>query len=320
MFRTEICEILNIQYPVILGGMVWVGKAELTAAVSEAGGLGLLGAGGMSIEEIQFELATVKKKTSRPFGVNVPLARPDAKEMIDVSIKKGATVIATSSGSPKRHTAMIKERGCRVMHVVSSVTFARKCEEAGVDIVIAEGFEAGGHNGFDELTTMALIPQVVEAVNIPVVSAGGISDGKGLVAVLALGAKGVQMGTRFAATVESAAHPNAKNAIINCGDNDTCITGRTSIGPTRSIKNRLTAQIIKAENEGMPPSDLMEMIGGGRSVMACVDGDCDEGTVYCGQIGGLVNKLISVKEVIDTMMTEAKTIAGTLSTIASSSK
>ncbi|MCP4752387.1 MAG: nitronate monooxygenase, partial [Proteobacteria bacterium] len=215
MFQTEICELLNIQYPIILGGMVWVGRGELTAAVSEAGGLGLLGAGSMSIEDIQSELALVKKKTAKPFGVNVPLARPDAEEMINVSIDVGAKVIATSAGSPRRYTAMIKERGCRVIHVVSSVVFAKKCEEAGVDIVVAEGFEAGGHNGYDELTTMALVPQVIEAVGIPVVSAGGTSDGKGLVAVLALGAKGVQMGTRFAATKESAAHPNAKNAIIN---------------------------------------------------------------------------------------------------------
>ncbi len=289
MFRTEICEILNIEYPIILGGMVWVGKADLTAAVSEAGGLGLLGAGGMSIEEIESELAQVKKKTSKPFGVNIPLARPDANEMIDVSINNGATVIATSAGSPDRYTAMIKERNCRVMHVVSSVKFARKCEEAGVDVIIAEGFEAGGHNGFDESTTLALIPQVVEAVDIPVVSAGGISDGRGMVAVLALGAKGVQMGTRFAATVESAAHPNAKEAIINCGDADTCITGRSSVGPTRSLKNNLTSRIVQAENEGMPPDKLMDMIGGGRSVMACVDGNCDEGTVYCGQTGGLGN-------------------------------
>ncbi len=316
MFRTEICDLLKIQYPIILGGMVFVGKGELTAAVSEAGGLGLFGVGGMSLEEIQSELVLVKQKTSKPFGVNVPLARPDAKKMIDVSIKGGATVIATSAGSPKRYTAMIKERGCRVIHVVSAVKFAKKCEETGVDIVVAEGFEAGGHNGFDELTTMALIPQVVDAVNIPVVSAGGISDGKGLVAVLALGAKGVQIGTRFAATIESAAHPNAKNAIINSQSGDTCITGRTSIGPTRSLKNNLTARIIKAENEGMPPDRLVEMIGGGRSIMACVDGDCEEGTIYCGQIGGLVNNLITVKEVVDTMMDEAQTIAGTLSSLA----
>ncbi len=316
MFKTEVCDLLGIQYPILLGGMVWVGKSKLTAAVSEAGGLGLLGAGGMSTEEIVSELAEVRQQTSKPFGVNIPLARPDAEEMIDCSIKNGATVIATSAGSPKRYTAMIKDRGCQVLHVVSSVKFAVKCQEAGVDIVIAEGFEAGGHNGFDELTTLALVPQVVKAVDIPVVSAGGISDGKGLIAALALGARGVQMGTRFATTVESAAHPNVKNAIINSQAGDTCITGRTSIGPTRSLKNQLTSRIVQAENEGMAPEKLMEMIGGGRSVMACVEGDCEEGTVYCGQIGGLVDEVISVREAVDSMIAEAKTIMGRLSALA----
>ncbi len=320
MFSTEICKILNIQYPILLGGMVFVGKGELTAAVSEAGGLGLLGAGGMSLEEIASELEIVRSKTSKPFGVNVPLARPDADEMIDVSIKGGASVISTSAGSPKRYTQMIHDLGCKVIHVVSSVTLAKKCEDAGVDIVVAEGFEAGGHNGYDELTTMTLIPQVVNALKIPVVSAGGIANGHGFVAALALGAQGVQVGTRFAATLESGAHQNAKDAIVASRDNDTCITGRTSVGPTRSLKNSLTAQIIKAENEGMPPDKLMEMIGGGRSIMACVDGDCEEGTVYCGQIGGLVNKLITVKEVVETMMAEAQEITGTLSSLSSPTK
>ncbi len=313
MFKTEICDILNIQYPIILGGMVFVGKGELTAAVSEAGGLGLLGAGGMSLEEIEAELEIVRSKTSKPFGVNVPLARPDSEDMIDVSIKSGASVISTSAGSPKRHTQMIHDRGCKVIHVVSSVALAKKCEDAGVDIVVAEGFEAGGHNGRDELTTMTLIPQAAEALNIPVVSAGGIANGQGFVAAMALGAKGVQLGTRFATTVESGAHQNVKDAIIASSDGDTCITGRTSVGPTRSLKNNLTAQIIKAENEGLSPDKLMEMIGGGRSIMACVDGDCEEGTVYCGQIGGMVNELVTVKEVINTMMAEAQTIVKALS-------
>ncbi len=320
MFRTEICDILNIQYPIILGGMVFVGKGELTGAVSEAGGLGLLGAGGMSLEEITSELEIVRSKTSKPFGVNVPLARPDAEEMIDVSIKGGASVISTSAGSPKRYTQLIHDRGCKVIHVTSSVVMAKKCEDAGVDIVVAEGFEAGGHNGFDELTTMTFIPQAVRALNIPVVSAGGIANGQGFVAALSLGAKGVQVGTRFATTVESGAHQNVKDAIIASQGGDTCITGRTSVGPTRTLKNSLTTQIIKAENEGMPADKLMELIGGGRSIMACVDGDCEEGTVYCGQIGGLVNKLVTVKEAVDAMISEAQTITKALSSLASASK
>ena len=174
MFKTEICDIFNIEYPIILGGMLWVGKADLVAAVSEAGGLGLLGAGGMTIEEISAELKQVRQKTQKPFGVNIPLVRPDAGDMIDAAIKSGASTIATSSGSPKKFTPMIQGRGLRVMHVVANVAFAKKSEEAGVDAVVAEGFEAGGHNGFDEITTMALVPQVAAAVEIPVVAAGDV--------------------------------------------------------------------------------------------------------------------------------------------------
>jgi len=233
-----ICDIFNIEYPIILGGMLWVGKAELVAAVSEAGGLGLLGAGGMTIAEISTELKQVSQKTQKPFGVNIPLVRPDAKEMFDAAIKSGASTIATSAGNPKKFTPMIQDRGLRVMHVVANVTFAKKSEEAGVDAVVAEGFEAGGHNGFDEITTMALVPQVAAAVDIPVVAAGGIADGRGLVAALALGAGGIQMGTRFLATHESAAHANYKNVVIRMSESDTCVTGRTTVGPTRSVKNR----------------------------------------------------------------------------------
>jgi len=312
MFKTEICELFGIEYPIILGGMVWVGKSELVAAVSEAGGLGLLGAGGMSIEEIGAELGKVRQKTEKPFGVNIPILRPDAGEMIDASIKNGASVITTGSGSPKRFTGMIKDRGCKVMHVVSSVSFAEKCVDVGVDVVIAEGFEAGGHNGFDEITTMALVPQIVKAVDVPVVAAGGISDGRGFVAALALGAKGVQMGTRFLATHESAAHPNIKEAIINLKDNGTCITGRTTVGPTRTIRNQFTDSIIEAEKRGAKPEEILEMIGGERSVKAFVEGDCVEGSAYCGQIGGGIRRLKGAGEVIDDLIKEATGVVESL--------
>jgi enoyl-[acyl-carrier protein] reductase II len=312
MFKTEICEIFGIEYPIILGGMVWVGKWELVAAVSDAGGLGLLGAGGMAIDDMVRELEEVKKRTSRPFGVNIPLVRPDADEMIGVSIDNGATVIATGSGSPKPFTRMIKDRGCTVMHVVSSASFAKKCVDAGVDVIVAEGYEAGGHNGYDEITTMALVPQIVNAVDIPVVAAGGISDGRGFVAALALGAKGVQMGTRFLATHESAAHPHVKDAVINLKDNGTCITGRTTVGPTRSIKNQFTDKITDAENKGATPEKLFEMVGGERSVKAFVDGDCVEGSVYCGQIAGNVGELKGAKNVINDIITEAAGIMESL--------
>jgi enoyl-[acyl-carrier protein] reductase II len=312
MFKTEICKIFGIEYPIILGGMVWVGKSDLVAAVSDAGGLGLLGSGGMTVEEIAKELEKVKEKTSKPYGVNIPLVRPDAEQMINASIDNGATVIATGSGSPKKFTRMIKERGCKVMHVVSSVSFAEKCIDAGVDVIVAEGYEAGGHNGFDEITTMALTPQIVSAVEIPVVAAGGISDGRGFVAALALGAKGVQMGTRFLATRESAAHPNVKDAVIHLRDDGTCITGRTTVGPTRSIKNVFTDRIIDAEKRGASAEELFEMVGGERSVKAFVDGDCVEGSLYCGQIAGNCGEIKGAKEVIDDIIKEAKGIVESL--------
>jgi enoyl-[acyl-carrier protein] reductase II len=308
MFRTEICEIFGIDYPIILGGMVWIGRSELASAVSEAGGLGLLAAGGMTVQEIEEEITAIQQKTSKPFGVNIPLMRPDAEDMIDVSIKGGATVITTSAGSPKRFTQRIKDRGCTVMHVVSSVSFAQKSAEAGVDVVVAEGFEAGGHNGFDEITTMALVPQIVDAVDVPVVAAGGISDGRGFVAALSLGARGVQVGTRFVVTPESAAHPRFKAAIIGVADDGTTITGRTAGGPTRCIKNRLTEMIHEAERRNASREELLEMIGEGRSALASVEGNIDDGSVYCGQIGGLIRDMKSVRAVIEDMIEEARHI------------
>ena len=308
MFKTEICEIFGIEYPIILGGMLWIGRSDLTAAVSEAGGLGLLGAGGMAIEEIGDEIEKIKQRTTKPFGVNIPLVRPDAEEMIDVSLQKGAMVIATSAGSPQRFTSKIKARDTKVMHVVANVKFAQRSAEAGVDVIAAEGYEAGGHNGTDEITTMALIPQITRAVDIPVVAAGGIADGRGFVAALALGARGVQVGTRFLATHEAAAHPKCKQAIIQMADNDTCVTGRTTVGPTRAIKNRLTDMIIQAEKDGAKPEELFEMIGEGRSAMACIEGDCEDGSLYCGQIGGAVKELKSARAVIEDMLSEAAAI------------
>lgn len=312
MFKTEICELLGVEYPIVLGGMLWVGKADLVAAVSEAGGIGLLGAGAMTIEEIADELEAVNQRTQKPFGVNIPLIRPDAEDMITTAVKCGASVIATSSGSPKKFTAMIQDQGLRVLHVVPSVALARKAEDASVDAVVAEGFEAGGHNGFDEITTMALIPQVVSAVDVPVVAAGGIADGRGFVAALSLGARGVQMGTRFLATHESAAHANVKDAVIRVTDNGTCITGRTTVGPTRAIRNRLTDTILDAEKRGAKPEELFEMIGEGRSAKACVEGDCEEGSLYCGQIGGAIRELKTARQVIDDMITEAASIIRSL--------
>lgn len=308
MFQTEICNILGIQYPIVLGGMLWIGRSNLVAAVSEAGGLGLLGAGGMPVEEIEEECRKVREHTDKPFGINIPLVRPDSEEMIAAAMDNGAIVVATSSGSPKKHTSAIQARGGKVIHVVANVTFAKKSEDAGVDIIAAEGYEAGGHNGHDEITTMALIPQVCDALTTPVIAAGGIGDGRGFVAALALGAKGVQLGTRFLATHEASAHDNYKRSVVELSDIGTCVTGRTTVGPTRAIRNNLTEMIVQAERKGAKPEELFEMIGEGRSAKACVEGDCEEGSLYCGQIGGLVREIKSAKDVILDMMMDAEKI------------
>ncbi len=316
MFQTKICEIFEIQYPIILGGMVWVGGASLTAAVSEAGGLGLLGAGSMNVQQVKEALEAVRKITQKPFGMNIPLVHPEAAEMIDLALDCGAKVIATSSGSAKKFTPIIQDRGAKVLHVVSNVTFAKKCEDAGVDAIAAEGFEAGGHNGYDEITTMALIPQVTAAVDIPVAAAGGIGDGRGLVAALALGAQGVQLGTRFIATQEASVHHNYKEAVLDLGDAGTCVTGRTTVGPTRAVKNALTDRIVQAETQGMPPEKLFELIGGGRSVLGAIDGDCEEGSLYCGQIAGMVREIKSAGEVVREIMSQAEDVMAGLNRIA----
>lgn len=318
MFKTEICGIFGIRYPIVLGGMVWAGGSALAAAVSEAGGLGLLGAGGMSVKDVEEETAKIMEATSKPFGMNVPLVRPDAGDLIDAALKGGAAAISTSSGSPKLFTRSIKDRGAKVLHVVSSLKFAKKCEEAGVDVIAAEGVEAGGHNGRDEITTMVLTPQVAGAVGTPVIAAGGIADGRGFVAALALGAKGVQMGTRFLATHESAAHRNVKEAIVGMKDTDSTITGRTAGSPTRCIRNKLTDTIIAEENKGTPPEKLYEMIGEGRWVAACVEGDVEEGSVYCGQVGGAVKELKSAKQVIDDIIAEAEEVVKSIQALANS--
>jgi enoyl-[acyl-carrier protein] reductase II len=230
VFKTELTKCLNIEYPIILGGMVWICMHELCAAVSEAGGLGVLAGGSMTTDELKGEMKRVRENTKRPFGINIPLLRPDAEDLIDVSIEGGAAAIATSAGNPKRFTKKIKDAGLTVLHISPTVTLAKKAEEAGVDIIVAEGFEAGGHNGFDEIGTMALIPQVVDSVSIPVVAAGGIADARGFVAALTLGASGVQMGTRFVATHEARAHKNFKDAILTVTDTGTIVTART-LGP-----------------------------------------------------------------------------------------
>lgn len=307
MFRTDLCDLLGIEYPIIQGGMVWVGYQELCAAVSEAGGLGMLSGGSMVPAELAEQVKRVKQKTRKPFGVNVPIARPDSAGLVRVAIEGGASVISTSAGSPRRYTQGIHDAGVKVIHVSPSAVLAAKAAEAGVDAVVAEGIEAGGHDGFEEMTTMALVPQVVDGLDIPVIAAGGIADGRGFVAALALGAKGVQIGTRFAATHEAQGHPNFKNAILNVKNTGTVITGR-SLGPTRCVRNRLAETILEHEKRGASAEELFEFIGSGRSRRATQTGDVEEGTVYCGQIAGIIDELKSAKDVVSDILKEAKAL------------
>ncbi|MBL7174493.1 MAG: DUF561 domain-containing protein [Desulfobacteraceae bacterium] len=307
MFRTKLCDLLGIEYPIIQGGMVWVSYSDLCAAVSEAGGLGVLAGASMTPDELRGQIGLVKSKTEKPFGVNIPIARPDSDGLVGVSIEEGVNVVFTSAGNPKRFTQKIHDAGLKVVHVSPSATLATKAADAGADAVVAEGIEAGGHDGFEEITTMALIPQVVEKLDIPVIAAGGIADCRGFVAALALGASGVQIGTRFAATHEASAHSNFKNAILNANDTGTVITGRR-LGPTRCVRNKLTETIIEAENKGASPEELFQLIGVGRSQRATVDGDVEEGTIYCGQIAGLIAELKSAKEVITEIIEGAESL------------
>ena len=307
MFKTELCKLLGIEYPIIQGGMVWVSYHELCAAVSEAGGLGILGAGSMSINELREEIRLVKGKTKKPFGINVPIAKPDAESLIETAIEEGVNVISTSAGDPNRFTRRIQGAGLKVIHVSPSPTLAVKAAEAGVDAVAAEGIEAGGHDGFEEITTMALIPQVVEKLDIPVIAAGGIADSRGFVAALALGAKGVQIGTRFAVTHEAMGHSRFKESILKANETGTVITGRY-IGPTRCVRNRLTEQIIEKEKSGISSQDLLKFIGPGRSRRATTEGEVEEGTIYCGQIAGLITELKSAREVVEEIVKGAEVL------------
>ena len=295
--KSRVPGILGIEHPVLQGGMIWVSDAGLAAAVSEAGGLGVIGAGGMPPETVREEIAKARELTSKPFGVNVPILSPFAEGIFETAAAMGVPVLTTSAGNPMTFTSRAAEAGMKVVHVVSNVRMARKAQEAGVDIVVAEGFEAGGHNGFDEISTLVLLPQVVDAVEVPVVAAGGIGDARGMVAAFALGAEGVQMGTRFLASRESPAHDRYKELILSADDRSTVITGR-AFGPTRVLRNRLAEAILQAEREGMPPEQLQEMIGSGRSIKACLEGDLDEGSFMSGQVAGMIGELRTAAEII----------------------
>ncbi len=309
LFRTPICDLLGIEYPIIQGGMAWVSDAKLAAAVSNAGGLGIIAAGHSEPDYVRGEIIKAKELTDRPFGVNVMLMSQHVDEVVDLIIEEGVPVVATGAGNPGRYMKRFQERGIKVVPVVASVALAKRMVREGADAVIVEGTEAGGHIG--ELTTMALVPQVVKAVSVPVIAAGGIATGAGFLAALSLGAQGVQMGTRFACTKECGVHPKWKEVYIKAGDRDTVVTGRSTGHPVRIIRNKLAREFQKLEKQGAPVEEL-EKLGAGALRLAAKDGDVQRGSVMAGQIVGIIDDEPTVAEVIQRVLAEAKEILGTL--------
>jgi enoyl-[acyl-carrier protein] reductase II len=281
--------------PIVQAGMIWVSGSKLAVAAAEAGALGLIGAGSMPPEVLAEHVRKARALTRKPLGVNVPLLYPRAKEQIDAALAGGIRIFFTSAGSPKTWTPYLKERGAVVVHVTSSPELARKCEAAGVDAVVAEGFEAGGHNGRDELTTLVLVPQVVDAVRIPVIGAGGVADGRQIAAVLALGAAGVQIGSRYAATQESSAHANFKRAIVEAPPSGTMLALKKLV-PVRLLKNRFFTAVAAAEERGAPKEELEALLGRGRSKRGMFEGDLDEGELEIGQVAGMIRDVPTVAE------------------------
>ncbi len=318
MKKTRLCELLGIEYPIIQGGMVWIANAELAAAVSNAGALGVISPtagmtpGGDVVANLNEQIEKTKSLTNKPFGVNLPIMNnPYIEELIALVIAKRVKVVITAAGNPALYTGRLKEAGIKVLHLVASVRHAQSAERRGVDAVIAEGYEAGGHNGLDELPTFVLVPQVVDAVKIPVVAAGGIADARGVVAAFALGAEGVQMGTRFVATHECIAHPNFKEAILKATDTDTVITGR-KIGPTRVLKGEVANKLLEMESAGASVEQLEAFIGSSRSWKGQCKGDLINGQAYCGAIAGMIKEIKSAAEVINDIVTNYDKVLATL--------
>lgn len=306
MRKTRICHLLGIDYPIIQGAMAWVSSAELVAAVSNAGGLGVISpSAGVAlnadwVENLCSQIRKASSLTDKPFGVNIPLRVRKVRELMDVVIQQKVSVVVTSVGDPVNYTYYLEDAGIKVLHVVASVGHAIRAEACGVDAVIAEGCEAGGHSGFDELSTFVLVPQVVDAVEIPVVAAGGIADARGFIAALALGAEGVQMGTRFFASHECIAHQKAKEAVVKASDTDTIVTCR-KLGPRRTLRNEVTAKLTEMESAGASARDLEAFLGTGRARKGEVEGDLVDGEVYCGAIAGMITEIVSAGEIVQSI-------------------
>ena len=301
----RVCELFNIQYPIIQGGMVWCSGWRLAAAVSNAGGLGLLGAGSMHPEVLREHIRKCQAATTKPFGVNVPLMYPEIETIMQIIMEEGVKIVFTSAGNPKTWTARLQAAGIKVAHVVSSAKFAAKCEEAGVDAIVAEGFEAGGHNGREETTTLCLIPAVRKATSLPLLAAGGIATGEGLLAVMALGAEGAQIGTRFALTQESSAHDNFKQLCLNLKEGDTKLLLK-KLSPTRLVKGDFTTAVEEAEARGASAEELRELLGKGRAKKGIFEGDLQNGELEIGQIASLLHEEQSVAEVMEEIVNAFK--------------
>lgn len=314
MKPNRITELFGIQYPVIAGGMVWCSGWRLAAAVSNAGGLGLLGAGSMHPETLIEHIDKMNAATDKPWGINIPLMYPEIDRLIEIVIEKGVKIVFTSAGSPKKYTARFHEAGIKVAHVVSSSKFAKKCEEAGVDAVVAEGFEAGGHNGREETTTLALIPQVRDAISLPLIAAGGIGSGKAMLAAMALGAEGVQIGTLFAVSEESSASDAFKQLCVDLGEDGTMLALK-KISPTRLIKNELFAKIAEAENRGAEADELRELLGRAASKRGIFEGDLEHGELEIGQIASTIKEVKPVAQIMHELITDFHTTQSRIATL-----
>lgn len=299
MLNSKICDLLGIEYPILQGGMAWVATAELAAAVSNAGGLGLIGAGHMPPDPLRAEIRKAKEMTNKPFGVNIMLMSPFLKEVMQVVYEERVPVITTGAGNPAEFIPALKEVGTRVIPVVASVALARRLERTGVDAIIAEGMESGGHVG--EITTMTLVPQIADAVELPVIAAGGIGDARGVVAAFALGAHGVQIGTRFVASTECTVHPNYKEAVLKAKDRTTVVTGLYSGHPVRVVDNKLAKDFAELDRNGAPAEEF-DRLGAGKLKAAAKDGDMDYGSVMIGQVAGLVSDVKSVNEIMQEIV------------------
>ncbi len=309
--KNRVCRLFGIEHPVIQAGMIWCSGWELASAVSNAGGLGIIGSGSMYPEILRTHIQKCKKATSKPFAVNVPMLYPQIEEIMDIIVQEEVPIVFTSAGNPKTWTSWLKEKGIIVVHVVSSVKFARKAEEAGVDAVVAEGFEAGGHNGRDETTTFCLIPMVREAISIPLIAAGGIGSGRQMLAAEVLGAEGFQVGSRFVASEESSAHLYFKQRVVEAGEGDTILTLK-ELAPVRLIKNKFYNDIEQAYQSHATVDELKTLLGRARAKKGMFEGDMDEGELEIGQVSGMIHDILPAADILQMMLDEYQSVKTTL--------